>query len=772
MLRKLSIAAAVLLLASCVAEQIDNQVIPEPVPEVSNSEGCLSGMALIEFDDATADLIYETIGGDSADGSVMTKAFVMTKSSGAEEILEALGATSISRVFPYAGKWEPRHREAGLHRFYRITFDENTPLTKATRSLSGINGVVKVEMKPEVRPAATKVPYNDPYNHLQWNLYNDGSLVRGFRSGIDINVVPVWEKYTAGSKDVVVAVVDGGVNMNHPDMLNVVIPGTEEGGSRSFVYDFEGPETSSDAHGSHVAGIIAAVNNNGVGMTSVAGGSDGTGGVRILSCQNLKEKEDGTTYQGNSAAAVVWGADQGAVISQNSWGYNPEYATGISSDDKAAIDYFIKYAGYDENGSQVGPMAGGVVIFAAGNDNLPKGWPAQYGPIVAVGALGPDGRKATYSNYGDWVDICAPGGEADRFTNNEAMIVSLYKDDGYYYMIGTSQATPHVSGVAALLLSHFGGPGFTNVELVDKLLYGADYTGIFKEDKIGPKLNAYASFDVGKIQDPELVSDYAGELVEGAIPLKSHETLTIRYSVRNLGDMNVTYTFDGGSDAVTGTVSGNDFIVTFNALALEPASYKATLTASFGPGHSTILNIPYNVLKNNAPKASGAISSMIAEDKNAIEIDLSQYFTDEDGEQLTFKADITTQRIVNVSFSGNIMTLKPSSFGSTPITLTATDARGKSAKLSAFTFLYYDISKGVSAYPNPVVDYLKVCAGKEKEMKIVLTNSNGVVLYEETVNGSALSPAQVDMKSFAPGRYGLTVTYDEVTSSKTIVKAL
>ncbi len=768
MLRKLSIAAAALILASCATEQIENQVVPEPVPESdSDTGGCVPGMVVVEFDDETADMIYESVGSDSAEGAAMTKAFAMTKASGAEDVLAALGANSISRVFPYAGKWEPRHRESGLHRFYRITFDENTPVTKATRSIGGLEGVIRAEMKPMIRPTATKIPFNDPQARRQWNLYNDGTIVKGFRSGVDINVVPVWEKFTAGSKDVAVAVVDGGVDMNHEDLPGVVIPSTEDGGSRSFVYGFEGPMTVGDAHGTHVAGIIAAVNNNGVGISSVAGGSDGTGGVRILSCQNLKEKSDGSTYQGNSAAAVVWGADQGAVISQNSWGYNPEYANGISADDKAAIDYFIKYAGYDENGNQVGPMAGGVVFFAAGNDDLPKGWPAQYEPIVAVGALGPDGRKATYSNYGDWVDVCAPGGEYDRFSNNDAMLLSITPNNDYWYMVGTSQACPHVSGVAALLLSHFGGPGFTNADLLDKLLYGADYADIYESDQIGPKVNAYASFTVGEIQDPEVVSDY-----DGAIVLKSHESLTVKYAVRNKGDMNLSFTFEGGSPAATGTASEDSYTVTLNALAVEPGDYKATLTASFGPGHTTVIEIPYTVQKNHAPKADGAIPSVIAESKDAVEVDLSQYFTDEDGEQLTFAADITTQRIVNVSFSGNTMTLKPSSFGSTPITVTATDARGKSATVSAFTFLYYDISKGVSAYPNPVVDCLKVCAGKEKEMKIVLSNAGGAVLYEETVKGSALSPAQIDMKSFAPGRYDLTVTYDEVTSSKTIVKAL
>ena len=85
-------------------------------------------------------------------------------------------------------------------------------------------------------------------------------------------------------------------------------------------------------------------------------------------------------------------------------------AATIPSHLKAAIDYFIKYAGMDENGKQEGPMAGGVVIFAAGNDSRADDPVGKYDPVIAVGSIAPDYTRADYSNYGDWVDLAAPGG--------------------------------------------------------------------------------------------------------------------------------------------------------------------------------------------------------------------------------------------------------------------------------------------------------------------------------------------------------------------------
>jgi hypothetical protein len=171
----------------------------------------------------------------------------------------------------------------------------------------------------------------------------------------------------------------------------------------------------------------------------------------------------------------------------------------IQASDKAAVDYFIKYAGCDDYGNQLpdSPMKGGVVIFAAGNDAIGNGAPAEYENVIAVGSVAKDGTKSSFSNFGDWVDICAPG----------SAILSTLPGNQYGNLSGTSMACPHVSGVAALLVSYFGGPGFTNEMLKEKLLSSANYAAVPKYSKIGPLVDAYGAFVYGNDKAPAAVTD-------------------------------------------------------------------------------------------------------------------------------------------------------------------------------------------------------------------------------------------------------------------------
>lgn len=761
---------AMALVAACTVEQpMEQPSVPEvETVEVPDSPSTISGVVNVQFTEEMADYIASQLGADRADGEAMTKAFTDTKAEALSGLMAELGIESMERIFPDAGKWEPRHRAAGLHTWYRVKYDENVTHTRAASSLEEISFVSEVEI-PRVTKAAS-IPFNDSYKSYQWNLFNDGKGT-GFKKGIDINVVPVWEQFTTGSSDVIVAVVDNGINIHHEELEGVVIPGTEDGGSRSFVYGYEGPELSADGHGTHVSGIIAALNNNKKGISSIAGGSDGTGGVRILGCQMMKENGD-KTLQGNSAEAIVWGADHGAVISQNSWGYSyDDYSSAasgkINSSDKAAIDYFIANAGFDENGNQVGPMAGGVVFFAAANDAWDAGWPAAYEGVIAVGAISPDGKRTSYSNYGEWVDICAPGGEFEgKFANNSDAMILSSAYDSYYFMAGTSQACPHVSGVAALLVSYYGGPGFTNNDLLDKLIYGANYYAPSKDELVGPMLDAYGAFTAESISDPVITSDHPGDIV-----LKSHESLTVNYKIEGTDRIPLKVSFSEGSKAVTGELKDDTFVVNFRALNANPGTYKATLTASYGPNRTTTEEINYTILENHAPVLVKPISSTIVEGKSeTLTLDMTQYINDEDGEILQYTYEFSPASIADASASGNVVTIKPKAFGSTIVTITGTDARGKACTAQPFTFLVYDTAQGFSAYPVPVVDKLNLCAGKTKDMKVVITSAAGGTVYDGTVTGDSFSPAVIDMKSCAPGNYALSVAFNGETYTRNIVK--
>ena len=459
---------------------------------VTDSPALVPGSMIVQFD--------EELSAKMASAPAETKAMTFVPG------LQALGAVKMERLFPDGGEWEPRHRQAGLHRWYRLRYDpEALPLTKAAAGISAIPGVVYSEPERKIRSTSY---FNDPYAPRQWALDNDGTLANT-REGCDINVVPVWDNYTAGSPDVIVAVLDLGVQLDHPDLEANCIPCGEDG-SKSFIYGFEGYTIEGEDHGTHVAGIIAAVNDNGVGISGIAGGRDGHG-VRIMSCPIMKSKPNNPdeVYQGDAYAALVWAADHGAVISQNSWGdvYETEEDArkgGVGAMGPA-IDYFIRYAGCDIDGNQRpdSPMKGGVVFFAAGNDSWSIGWPAAYERVVAVGATDAKYGRTSYSNFGDWVDICAPGGDGSNSTN----IFSTIAGSQYGPMMGTSMACPQVSGVAALIVSYFGGPGFTNDMLLERLLGGASLTKVRQNQMIGPMVDALGSFTYGGTEAPDPVSE-------------------------------------------------------------------------------------------------------------------------------------------------------------------------------------------------------------------------------------------------------------------------
>lgn len=522
---------ALLLLAGCTATLQDTSVTEPDTDarsrQVQGQESSLiPGSMIIEVTDELADQL--------ATGALQTK------SSSVNAAFEGLGVAKIERVFPDAGEWEPRHRAAGLHRFFRVTYNpEAAPATKAAVDFSALDGVLSASPARRIRSEAY---FNDPQASKQWALYNNGTppiLGGDAVAGCDINVQPVWSSFTGGSSNVIVAVVDGGVQMDHPDLAAVMVPAGENG-SKSFVSGYEGYTIYPEDHGTHVAGAIGAISNNGVGISGIAGGLNGEGGVRVLSCGVFRKNPSDPDKEiwGDPAVAIVYAADNGAVVVNNSWGYiydteEEALADGIYSDDKAAVDYFIKYAGCDKEGNQRAdsPMKGGVVIFSAGNDHWKIGWPAAYEPIVAVAATDACFAPASYSNYGNWVDICAPGGQ----TKAGAPILSTVTGSNYGYMQGTSMAAPQVTGVAALIVSYFGGPGFTNTDLKDRLLGGASKTKISQDLLVGPMVDTYGAFMYGDKEGPEPASNISVSTKANTLTLSWKVTVDPPYNGKAAG---------------------------------------------------------------------------------------------------------------------------------------------------------------------------------------------------------------------------------------------
>ena len=502
-MRRIPLLAALVAVLVCACSKEAEAPVTKATDSAREADAALSvylpGQINVYFDDNLVSLLEN--GADTPE--------VRTKAPGLEEAMAELGVVSFERLFPVDEEFEERHREFGLHHWYRVRFEGGTPSPKAAERFLLLPGVCNARPVNKVKTAVD--PYfNDPLEKSQWGYHNASG-----RS--DVNVVPVWKEYTRGSSNVIVSVVDGGIDQTHEDLAaNLVPPG--DNGSKNFMNNNTGYRIVAHDHGTHVAGTIAAVNNNGKGVCGIAGGDarNGEAGVRLMSCQVFqKDLKGGANFE----AAIVWGADHGAVVSNNSWGhdfeddhgnYNKDAAeashnfylqpnTGAYRDGlKDAIDYFNTHAGKNKSGVQTGPMAGGVVFFAAGNDGRPYGSPAGYPGVIAVGAVTNYGTRSNFSNYGEWVDICAPG----------VGIVSTTPGNTYSEMSGTSMACPHVTGVAALVVSYCGGEGFTREQLWEKMLGGANSADFPASYRIGPLVDALGAITYGTGEPPEKVSGF------------------------------------------------------------------------------------------------------------------------------------------------------------------------------------------------------------------------------------------------------------------------
>ena len=384
----------------------------------------------------------------------------------------------------------PASDNTSLDCWLMVRFDESLDSKDVAEAIAKDSRVVRIEYDvkmrriegkrvamPTSRPEktrATTLPFNDPELEWQWHYYNDGSLSELCSPGADINLLNAW-KYTAGDNRVIVAVCDGGIDTDNKDLAdNMWVNEVELNGQSGkdddgngyiddvYRYNFvknEGLVTADD-HGTHVAGTISAVNNNGFAVCGIAGGTGNGDGVRLMSIQ-IFEGNDGC-YSSDIARGVKYAADNGAVIINNSWGYDPGIYYG--DNEYESWDSVLKNAfTYFKNNARLeGAMEGGLVVFAAGNETYSEAsYPGAYRDYISVSAMSSDYKATYYTNYGPGVNVCAPGGDANYAGWLTISSVSITEKDGYEYMQGTSMACPHVSGCAALAVSYALKQGYT-----------------------------------------------------------------------------------------------------------------------------------------------------------------------------------------------------------------------------------------------------------------------------------------------------------------------
>lgn len=370
-----------------------------------------------------------------------------------------------------ASQYQDRHKAWGFHLWYELTMDSRADVAEAVRRFSALADIEVAEPEYKKQLVADDPDFNkklleagqkentssrwtpnDPQYGNQWHYNNTGQ--QSGTPGADIKLQTAWDLET-GYDQVIVAIIDGGIQINHVDLAANMWSG--------IGYNFVTNSSTIQAHnhGTHVAGTVAAVNNNSVGVSGVAGGSGTGDGVRLMSCQVFT-----STSSGGFHVAPVYAADNGASISQNSWGYTSAgvYNTPVLD----AIDYF------NANGGGTS-ISGGITFFAAGNSNSTGQWyPGCYPGAFAVAATNNQDKKAWYSNYDTWVDISAPGGETNSI--NARGVLSSLNGNTYGYYQGTSMACPHVSGVAALIVSLASRNGIllANIDVRDLLKNTAD----------------------------------------------------------------------------------------------------------------------------------------------------------------------------------------------------------------------------------------------------------------------------------------------------------
>jgi subtilisin family serine protease len=512
-----------------------------------------------------------------------------------ESVFTATPIVEIRAVFP---RVLPDKRLPGMERIYRIKIQNPERLSGLLQRLSENPAVVYAEPVPLRR--MFEIP-NDP----RWNSQYHLSLLQ----------VDSARSIHSGDKGVAIAIIDGGVNYLHEDLHSEIwvnsaedvdgdgflSPADNDGidaDNNGFVDDvigwdfvhipgqgFPGEDDSLadndpmdfGGHGTHCAGDAAAATDNSIGIASVGGD------CQIMCIRAGMTASNGFGYIYYSIEGIYYAVNNGAKVISMSYGGGSPSSTG-----QQAIDF--------------AHSQGVICIAAAGNDNnnIPQ-YPANYNHVLAVAATDAQDLKADFSNYGTWIDLCAPG---------EA-ILSTVVGGGYGNQGGTSMSTPIVAGLTGLTWSMF--PQYTNDEIIDRILAGCDdidpLNPVYAGQLGAGRVNAFKTLDkVIRVLSVEILDavsgngngrlDY-GETADLLIMLKNtyqtisgvsatihslNTLLTVPDSLSFYGNMALGSGANNASDLFTITVGSDTTIST--------AELRVTITAIGGYQYQKVLELP------------------------------------------------------------------------------------------------------------------------------------------------------------------------------------
>ncbi|MCW8810952.1 MAG: S8 family serine peptidase [Ignavibacteriaceae bacterium] len=513
-------------------------------------------------------------------------------------VIALFSATPIIEIHSVFPKPELDNRLSGMERIYRIKVGNAENLDETLHLLSANSNVVYAE-RISVR-RMFEIP-NDPLWYSQYHL----QLLK----------VDSARGIHTGNSSLAIAIIDGGVNYLHEDLRadiwfntfedldgdGFLSPGdidSIDNDNNGFIDDVIGwdfvnlpgqgwpgeDDSLADnepmdfgGHGTHCAGDASAVTDNGLGIASVGGD------CRIMCIRAGMTASNGFGYIYYSIEGIYYAAYNGAKVISMSYG-----GSGFSQTEQIAIDF--------------AHSLGVICVAAAGNDNnnIPQ-YPANYNYVVAVAATDEQDHKAEFSNYGSWIDLCAPG----------VGILSTTVGGGYGNQGGTSMSTPIVAGLAGLTSAMF--PQYTNIQVIDRMLTSCDDIDSLNPQYAGQlgagRVNAYKTLDKVIRLYSFSISDSASGNNNGR--LDYNETAGLVLTLKNTYDavtnvnatvtsLNPILTITDSSSAFgnmsLGSISSNEndpFILTVGAdTSIEFAPIKINITADGGYQYQKILELP------------------------------------------------------------------------------------------------------------------------------------------------------------------------------------
>ena len=530
--------------------------------------------------------------------------------------------------------------------------------------------------EPNYLMESTAVP-NDQYYGYQWGPPN-------------INAESAWNTRT-DSSSIIVGVIDSGVQYDHPDLQpNIWTNSGEIAGNgidddnNGYVDDFYGYDFDNDdsdpmddnGHGTHVAGTIGAQGNNSIGVAGV--GWD-------ASLMSLKVIGGGSNA--DVARAIDYATDNGAKITNNSYGYAGTNVGG-SSVMSAAIGrakdagvLYVVAAGNSRSGTPASDMDGSF-----------NSWPAEYSKVhdnvITVGAIDEGGAFASYSHWGDEsVQIAAPG----------TTIASTYTNDGYVYLSGTSMASPHVAGAAALLWAE--RPDMSYLEIKDAILNNtrAEHLDLVTNGVLDLGL-AMTAITSSTNSPPIAVND--------AATVDEDSFVAVNVLQNDSDPDNDTLSVQSFTSPSSGSVSANNGILTYTPDANFNGSDSFNYTINDGNGNTDTATVSITIDAVNDNPVANDDTSVTNED-NAVVINLISNDTDIDGDALTVNSINQPANGIVVNNGNGTATYTPASgfFGVDTFSYTITDGSlTDSANVSVTVNEVVDDDPPVANNDNAIVD--------------------------------------------------------------------